>query len=137
MAELHSKSKFWNRLEKPQKTSSCPCSDRRFVNPLTCYRPAIRRVVYVSFGLSFIYTQKVFSLLKYEKEALNKGFKYIAGVDEVGRGPLAGPMVVAAVILNVEKLFSSTNNDVLSAENSLYSRINDSKKTYSKVSRNA
>lgn len=35
----------------------------------------------------------------YEKEARAKGFKVIAGVDEVGRGPLAGPVVAAAVIL--------------------------------------
>ena len=28
-----------------------------------------------------------------------KGYKYIAGVDEVGRGPLAGPVVTAAVVL--------------------------------------
>ena len=34
-----------------------------------------------------------------EDELHNKGYKYIAGVDEVGRGPLAGPVVAAAVIL--------------------------------------
>lgn len=34
-----------------------------------------------------------------EKELHRKGYTYIAGVDEVGRGPLAGPLVVAAVIL--------------------------------------
>lgn len=34
-----------------------------------------------------------------EAELHNKGYKYIAGVDEVGRGPLAGPVVAAAVIL--------------------------------------
>ena len=31
-----------------------------------------------------------------------KGYKYIAGVDEVGRGPLAGPVVCAAVIMPLE-----------------------------------
>ena len=36
---------------------------------------------------------------KYEKELKNKGIKLIAGVDEVGRGPLVGPVVAAAVIL--------------------------------------
>ena len=36
---------------------------------------------------------------KYEKELYKKGKKYIAGVDEVGRGPLIGPVVAAAVIL--------------------------------------
>lgn len=38
-------------------------------------------------------------LLKYEKELYNKGINLIAGVDEVGRGPLVGPVVAAAVIL--------------------------------------
>ncbi len=35
----------------------------------------------------------------YENEALLKGFKYVCGVDEAGRGPLAGPVCAAAVIL--------------------------------------
>jgi len=36
---------------------------------------------------------------KYERELKEKGIKLIAGVDEVGRGPLIGPVVAAAVIL--------------------------------------
>lgn len=36
----------------------------------------------------------------FEIDLLNKGHKYIAGCDEVGRGPLAGPLVAAAVILD-------------------------------------
>lgn len=38
-------------------------------------------------------------LYKYENELYNKGINYIAGVDEVGRGPLVGPVVTACVIL--------------------------------------
>ena len=38
-------------------------------------------------------------MLKYEMHYWRSGFDYIAGVDEVGRGPLAGPVVSAAVIL--------------------------------------
>ena len=38
-------------------------------------------------------------LLKYEKELYEQGINLIAGVDEVGRGPLVGPVVTAAVIL--------------------------------------
>ncbi len=38
-------------------------------------------------------------LLHYEKELYKEGFKLIAGTDEVGRGPLVGPVVAAAVIL--------------------------------------
>lgn len=37
--------------------------------------------------------------LKYEKELYKQGITLIAGVDEVGRGPLVGPVVTAAVIL--------------------------------------
>lgn len=37
--------------------------------------------------------------LKYEKELYKNGIELIAGVDEVGRGPLIGPVVAAAVIL--------------------------------------
>jgi len=37
--------------------------------------------------------------LAYEKNAHSQGFLRIAGVDEVGRGPLAGPVMAAAVIL--------------------------------------
>lgn len=36
----------------------------------------------------------------FEETAKEKGFSFIAGVDEVGRGPLAGPVVAAAVILS-------------------------------------
>ena len=38
-------------------------------------------------------------MLRYEKELYKTGFRAIAGIDEVGRGPLAGPVVAAAVIL--------------------------------------
>lgn len=37
--------------------------------------------------------------LLYENEALNNGYEIICGVDEAGRGPLAGPVYAAAVIL--------------------------------------
>ena len=42
-------------------------------------------------------------LLTLEREYLQKGFTAVAGVDEVGRGPLAGPVVCAAVILPLEE----------------------------------
>lgn len=41
--------------------------------------------------------------LVYERELLSQGFRLVAGVDEVGRGPLAGPVVTAAVILPLEE----------------------------------
>ena len=37
--------------------------------------------------------------LFFEKEAANAGYRHICGVDEAGRGPLAGPVCAAAVIL--------------------------------------
>ncbi|MDQ0270248.1 ribonuclease HII [Cytobacillus purgationiresistens] len=43
--------------------------------------------------------QKYENMMMFEKKYRAEGFKYIAGVDEVGRGPLAGPVVAAAVIL--------------------------------------
>ena len=36
---------------------------------------------------------------QFEKEAMSKGYKFVCGVDEAGRGPLAGPVCAAAVIL--------------------------------------
>jgi ribonuclease HII len=41
-------------------------------------------------------------MLKYETEAGNQGYRFVAGVDEAGRGPLAGPVVAAAVLLPPE-----------------------------------
>ena len=39
------------------------------------------------------------NMLRYEKELYQQGYQAIAGIDEVGRGPLAGPVVTACVIL--------------------------------------
>ena len=46
----------------------------------------------------------------YEKEARNQGFSFVAGIDEVGRGPLAGTVVAAAVMLP-EDVFIPGLND--------------------------
>lgn len=43
--------------------------------------------------------ERLEGMLAYEKECYTRGIELIAGVDEVGRGPLAGPVVAAAVIL--------------------------------------
>ena len=53
--------------------------------------------------------------LVFERECLAQGKKYIAGVDEVGRGPLAGPVVCASVIMPLD-------------DESLIMGIDDSKK---------
>ncbi|MGE5544419.1 MAG: ribonuclease HII [Bacillota bacterium] len=43
--------------------------------------------------------QRLHEMMRYERELYEQGVKYIAGVDEAGRGPIAGPVVAAAVIL--------------------------------------
>ena len=50
-----------------------------------------------------------------EKILWEKGFKYVAGLDEAGRGPLAGPVTAAAVIfdknkIEVKKTFNEISN---------------------------
>ena len=46
-----------------------------------------------------ILTEKFHEMSTYERKYRTEGFQLIAGMDEVGRGPLAGPVVAAAVIL--------------------------------------
>lgn len=58
---------------------------------------------------------------KYEKELYEKGYKLIAGTDEVGRGPLVGPVVAAAVILPKDyKLEGLTDSKKLSEKKRNY-----------------
>ena len=56
-----------------------------------------------------------YNLYEYEFELYNKGLKYIGGVDEVGRGPLIGPVVTACVVLPKDfKLEGLTDSKQLS-----------------------
>lgn len=48
--------------------------------------------------------------LQFESAAAARGFAHIAGVDEVGRGPLAGPVTAAAVILDPARLPKGIND---------------------------
>ncbi len=50
------------------------------------------------------------SMSQYENEARALGFSLIAGMDEAGRGPLAGPVVAACVILDKEKPVLGVND---------------------------
>lgn len=59
--------------------------------------------------------KKATEMLEYEREYAAKGYAAICGSDEVGRGPLAGPVVVAAVIMPLD-------------EDKLIDGIDDSKK---------
>ena len=54
-------------------------------------------------------------MFEFEKQFIEKGYKFIAGIDEAGRGPLAGPVCVASVIMPLD-------------EDKIIDGINDSKK---------
>ena len=49
-------------------------------------------------------------LYKYEKLLWSSGYKYVAGCDEAGRGPLFGPVVAAAVILPKDFVLEGLND---------------------------
>ena len=49
-------------------------------------------------------------LLEYENRLLSEGKTLIAGVDEVGRGPLAGPVVTACVIMDLNNLIQGVDD---------------------------
>jgi ribonuclease HII len=49
-------------------------------------------------------------MYEYEQKLYQAGIHYIAGVDEAGRGPLAGPVVAAAVILKKDAVFKYVND---------------------------
>lgn len=51
-----------------------------------------------------------FDPLRYERLVYSFGFRYIAGVDEAGRGPLAGPVVAAAVVLPKQMSFEGVTD---------------------------
>lgn len=48
--------------------------------------------------------------LEIEKQLLGKGYKIIAGVDEVGRGPLAGPVVCASCIMPLDDIIEGVDD---------------------------
>lgn len=69
--------------------------------------------------------ERLLQLTSYEQEARSKGFAVIAGIDEAGRGPLAGPVVAAACIIpeglyfrhmNDSKQLSASMRDFLFSE---------------------
>ena len=65
-----------------------------------------------------------------EKDFFNQGYKTIAGIDEAGRGPLAGPVVAAAVILNPKSKIKDLNDSKLLKEDAR-------KKAYDEIMRKA
>ena len=61
--------------------------------------------------MKFEEIERLKRLCVYEDNLFLNGYKKIAGVDEVGRGPLAGPIVAAAVILDRKKILIENLND--------------------------
>ena len=54
--------------------------------------------------------ERLTNLKSMEKELYNKGFEYLCGIDEAGRGPLAGPVVVAGVIMPKDSMIEGVND---------------------------
>ncbi len=55
--------------------------------------------------------QRLLNLCEYENDLYIAGYRRVAGVDEVGRGSLAGPLVAAAVILDRRKMIIENIDD--------------------------
>ena len=65
-------------------------------------------------------------MLNYERQLMEGGARLIAGIDEAGRGPLAGPVVVAGVIMPMDNIIQGINDSKkLSAKkrDALYDQI--------------
>lgn len=72
--------------------------------------------------------------LEYENAALNSGFEVVCGIDEAGRGPLAGPVYAAAVILPKGHIVEGVNDSKKISEkkrNLLFDKIIDECVCYS------
>ena len=54
--------------------------------------------------------ERLTNLKKYEENLYNEGLKYICGIDEAGRGPLAGPVVVGAVVMPKDSMLEFMND---------------------------
>ena len=54
--------------------------------------------------------ERLIKLKEIEKELYQKGFKNICGIDEAGRGPLAGPVVIAGVIMPQDSMIEGVND---------------------------
>lgn len=71
---------------------------------------------------------------EFDKKHFSKKIKYLAGVDEAGRGPLAGPVVAAAVIFKKSSFIKGVNDSKLLTEKqreALYDKIVSSAIAYS------
>jgi len=53
---------------------------------------------------------RIISLKEIEEKIYEEGAKYICGIDEAGRGPLAGPVVIASVIMPKDSMIEGVND---------------------------
>ena len=77
--------------------------------------------------------ERLTNLKKIEKEYYDRGIEYIAGIDEAGRGPLAGPVVVASVIMPKDSMIEGVNDSKKVSEKKreiLYDKILDEVVSY-------
>ena len=78
--------------------------------------------------------ERLTNLKSMEKELYEKGFEYICGIDEAGRGPLAGPVVVAGVIMPKDSMIEGVNDSKKVSEKKrekLYNVILEEASSYS------
>ncbi len=76
--------------------------------------------------------QRLIQMTQYESEFWNKGL-FVAGMDEVGRGPLAGPVVAACVVMPKDNLICGINDSKKVSEkkrNTLFDSITDKAVAY-------
>ena len=78
--------------------------------------------------------ERLTKLKEIEKDLHSKGFKNICGIDEAGRGPLAGPVVVAGVIMPKDSMIEGVNDSKKVSEKKrekLYDKILEEAISYS------
>jgi len=78
--------------------------------------------------------ERLTKLKEIEKDLYNKGFKNICGIDEAGRGPLAGPVVIAGVIMPQDSMIEGVNDSKKVSEKKrekLYDQIIEEAISYS------
>jgi ribonuclease HII len=67
-------------------------------------------LLFKNFDLSAAVRDMFSDIFSFDRNFYNKGFCLLAGIDEAGRGPLAGPVVAAAVILSKDSAISDLND---------------------------
>ena len=78
--------------------------------------------------------ERLTNLKQIENDLHTKGFKNICGIDEAGRGPLAGPVVIAGVIMPADSMIEGVNDSKKVSEKKrelLYDKIIEEAISYS------